>query len=292
VSALQANGDLPPNADDTLPQLKELTPIATAAYLQPDGIVIEASFESQRPDSGAGDVVGMVPRGAWAAVGAHDVGSGMKNALEALARSSATGRLGSAALTAQLTNLTGLDLDDDILSWMGDAAGFLEGKALPRGGVVVESTDSERSASAVYRFGQKMAERGFPAGVGDHDSTHAKVAFADPGLPSLLQLVAVPGRVWLTFGAETANEIDSATLEESPTFQSAKAAMGDYSLVGYLDVGGAVTSAENTFEQSGEDLPHVYTSKVAPNLEVVSFVALGVRTRDGVTSSKLMIGVK
>jgi hypothetical protein len=202
------------------------------------------------------------------------------------------GVLGSAAIGAQVKAFTGLDLQDDILSWMGDGAAFVEGTDVPRGGAIVKSMNSKRSASAVQGLGEALAAQGFPVGTGKHDATHARVALSDPDLPSLIQLVAVPKSVWLVFGAETSDEIGSKTIDENPSYRAARAAMDDYSMIGFVDVDGARTLGENSFIKENGSLPPVYADKVAPNLDPVSFVGLGSRTSDGVTSYRLMIGVE
>jgi hypothetical protein len=293
LTELEASGDVPANAEDTVPQLRALKPIAAAAWLRPDGVVLEAAIESGLADSHPDGVLGMVPKGSWGAVGVHDLGSTIGQRLALLAGRGVLGGLGSAAIAGQIEALTGLRLQDDVLSWMGDAAAFVEGKEQPpRGGVVVESKDPQSSASAVYRLGRALAAQGVPAGVGDHDPTHSTVAFADPSLPTLIQLIAVPERVWFLYGAETAREIDSATLADSPAFRAAESAMGDFSVVGYLDVDGARVFAENTYIEVNGALPESYTEGILPNLQPVSFVGLGTRTTDGVTSYRLMIGVE
>jgi hypothetical protein len=221
----------------------------------------------------------------------HDLGTAVTRRLKLL--SGRFGVLGSAAIKAQIKSFTGLDLEDDILSWMGDAAAFVEGtRTPPRGGVFVHSNDGRKSASAVAVLGRTLNAQGLPVGVGDSDSTHARVAFTDPSLPTLIQLVAIPDAVWLVFGADTADEIGSATLDASPVYKDAKAAMGDFSMIGFLDVDGARSFGEKTFIEEDGPLPAEYTATVAPNLDPVSFVALGSRTLDGVTSYRLMIGVE
>ena len=303
VSALE-DAPAPPGAL-TLPipePLHHLTPAAVGAYLRPDGVVIETAFRSGNVADGGedvlrevpdgSDVLGMVPQGAWAAIGVHDLGASLRQGLALALGQGVFGGFSRVALAAQLKTSTGLDLEEDVLTWMGNAAGFVEGTKIPRGGAVVASNDSARSADTVYRLGQALASQGVPAGTGDHDATHATVAFTDSTLPGLLQLIAVPERVWLVFGEKTADEIDGPTLARSPTFRQAAAGLSGFSLVGYADAQKARTFFERTYVKANGSLPVAYSEKVAPNLEPLSFVGLGGRTQDGVTSYRLMIGVK
>ena len=68
------------------------------------------------------------------------------------------GALGGAALAAQVKQATGLDLEQDVFSWIGDVGGFVRGDdARPTldGALVIESTDD-----AAGRGGVRQARSG------------------------------------------------------------------------------------------------------------------------------------
>lgn len=288
--ALKASGEISADVEETVPQIRDLSPVAASASLRPDGVVFDLAYRSERPDGAADDgVLAMVPRASWGAIGVHDLGATVKQRLELL--SGRFGVLGSAAIAGKIKSFTGLGLQDEILSWMDDGAVFFEGKKELRGGAVVGSTDGRKSAAAVLTFGRSLDAAGTAVGIGDHDENHARIAFTRPDPPTLVQLIAVPDSVWLALG-ETSNEIGSTSIDDSPTYRAAKEAMGEFSMIGYADVDGARTFGENLFVKENGPLPAVYTTKVAPNVDPVSFVGLGARTAGGVTSYRLMIGVE
>src|SRR6185503_3962054 len=92
-----------------------------------------------------------LPGDAWAAFGTEKYGETLKKTLNAYA-----GMLGGPAMKQQLQSQYGIDIDADVLDWIGDVALFVRGDTLESldGAAVIEVTDSGK------------AERGFTKLVG------------------------------------------------------------------------------------------------------------------------------
>jgi hypothetical protein len=292
IDASVAAGQLPADAPARIPYLRGLEPVAAAAYLRPDGLVVQAAArtggEDSRADPGA---IADLPGDAWAAAGVHDLGGTIGRLLPEVQR--AFGSFLGAGLALQFQSFTGLELQADVLSWMGDAAWFLRGSDAVEGGVAIETKNPERSIDAVERLGGRLQERGFPLNVETFGPRGASLTLVDRAIPEFVQVVANRERVWFTYGNETAERIEgNSTLEDGDTFQAAESALEDFSMTGFLDVQVLIGVVERTYERDHGSLPSTYVAEVKPNLEPLSYVVLGTRTLDDVTTVRLMIGVE
>ena len=68
--------------------------------------------------------------------------------------SSFAGAIGGAAVAAQFKQATGLDLQQDVFSWIGDTGVFVRGADMATldGALVISSTDDARAESAFNKF--------------------------------------------------------------------------------------------------------------------------------------------
>jgi hypothetical protein len=80
---------------------------------------------------------------------AGDVGESAREALDRFA-----GPLAGVAIRGQLRRELGLDLDRDLLDWIGDAGVFVRGSSRETidGGLVIQPTDEDRAADAFRRI--------------------------------------------------------------------------------------------------------------------------------------------
>ena len=90
-------------------------------------------------------LVAELPGDAWAAYGAPNVGGGLKSLF-----TRAAGAFGGAAVTQQLQQRYGIDLQRDVFGWIGDIAIFVRGsdKASLDGGLVIKATDAGNMRNA------------------------------------------------------------------------------------------------------------------------------------------------
>lgn len=204
-----------PNADaaaiGVLEQSVGSIPPITAALLADED---SATIESVARVAEGGDTPGLdalgeppellqqVPADATAALGIAQVGETVRTGLESVA-----GGLGSAVLGGQLEQQLGLDLERDVLGWMGDAALYVSGDALADlgGALIVQATDAELAEAALPRI-VGAALRGLGAPFEPADVPGAEQAFAAPlqGGPGPLVLARSGDRVVLALGEQAA----------------------------------------------------------------------------------------
>ena len=127
-----------PEAAQQLEQFKALFPFdklgPTVGSLQADGDAITVDTITTGMPEGAvktltallggsgSELIGELPGDAWAAFAVPKVGEAAKSLFSAFA-----GALGGAAVTAQIKQETGLDLEQDVFSWIGDVGVFVRG---------------------------------------------------------------------------------------------------------------------------------------------------------------------
>ena len=146
-----------------LQQLFGDKPVVATARAENDGVVIDSSLSTQggllMSLFGKGtELLGELPADSWAAVG-QPVGGQFLTELVNMFAGFAGGR---EQLAAQVRRQTGLDLDRDILGWMGDLAFFVRGvdKSSIGGGAVIESTDPSASRRALSGLQRLIAQDG------------------------------------------------------------------------------------------------------------------------------------
>jgi Protein of unknown function (DUF3352) len=123
-------------------------PIVATVNATDKGVRIESKlpklFSSAIPFLGeGGNNTAELPAQSWLAFSVPDLGDTLGSMLSAF--TSAGG--GTAALAQQLEAATGLDLDKDVLSWMGDASLWVSGTSVPtlNGALIVETKDEAAS---------------------------------------------------------------------------------------------------------------------------------------------------
>jgi hypothetical protein len=205
----------------------------TWAKLEQDGLVAESESPARGGFAtavlGRGtEILETLPGDSWLAVGAPDVGKTLSGLIDSFAGSG-----GRQLAAQQVQQATGLDLDRDLLSWMGDFGLFAQGTSRTDlgGGVVIQSKDpatSERAlkqlASAARRQGQGRVEIG-----------RARLPGADTGFeigaPNLPQaIIAGQGddRVVAAYGdkAARAGLAGKPSLADEPDYKQATGALG------------------------------------------------------------------
>ena len=143
-------------SDALRPAVGELTADATSVALEfiAKGVRGNAGPSARLSDLTGATLLKSLPAESWAAIGVPNAGLALKTSFNQIA-----GGFGGAALRAQIQQRTGLDLDRDVFSWMGDVGFFARGSS-PRsidGGVVVKVTDRARR-----RVGVREARRARP----------------------------------------------------------------------------------------------------------------------------------
>ncbi len=90
-----------------------------------------------------------LPGDSWAAMGSADVGDTLRRTIDGVA-----GAIGGLVARREFEQEYGLDLDRDLLDWIGDVGVFVRGTTPSTldGGVVIEPTDEDAAAAAFGRI--------------------------------------------------------------------------------------------------------------------------------------------
>ena len=252
-------------------------PTVATLTAEEDALVIDSS-QSGLPVStlGAGAaIVSELPDDAWLAFGAPEVGDTASEVLDALEEGGGPSR---DTIASGLEAQTGLDLDRDLLGWMGDLGVFVRGTALLDlgGAVVIETTDpaaSGRALQAVERLLRADGEVtvGAPS-VGGIDEGFSATG---PGAPQAVQVVQADGRVVAAYGEPaTTDGLDpQRTLADDPEFTAAAERLGnDYELSTFVEVAPIIELASNFGAESDPGF-----TEAKPYLERFSHIAAGTR---------------
>jgi Protein of unknown function (DUF3352) len=196
-----------------------------------DAQAIRMNLTSIGEGSGAGSGPGSslpldkAPGDSWLAFTQSDVGKSIQGVLDSLKDSSTSDQI------TQLETATGLNVKEDLLSWMGDAAFFVEGDSVPSigGALVVQSTDPAKTRTAITKIkrlfgtfgGSKLgpapagASAGFSMDLGNGARKPLLVGLAD-------------SRFVIAYGAKAFHDATnpSSTLSSNSTFQGAQGLLG------------------------------------------------------------------
>jgi hypothetical protein len=146
-------GLLEQSSTDELPALVPLDRIPPiAGSFSADGSRLSAEVRMRGGDlepllaGGSTPLLQELPGDSWFAMGAADAGEAVRDTVERLA-----GAIGGLALRREVRRELGLDLERDLLDWIGHAAVFVRGSP-PEGGVVIQPSDEDRAADAFGRI--------------------------------------------------------------------------------------------------------------------------------------------
>jgi uncharacterized protein DUF3352 len=213
-----------------------LLPTPTSFVLDIDTIPTAGSSETGLlPGAAAAQLVGQLPGGSWLALGVGDV--------------SATFGQGATTLRTFITPLTKLkigtfslegvfaplfaksvDLNKDLLSWMGAAGVFASGSGLLnlQAGVVIASKDPARSRAAVGKLAQAYRQAGDEATPTTVPGAEEAVTVKIKGFPVIVAIGAGNGKFAIGLGPASVQEAlnPAATLSSSASYQAAVTTLG------------------------------------------------------------------
>jgi hypothetical protein len=131
-------------------------PLTATLTAQPDALRLQTAVESAKAakaNSEAADTVAALPDGSVLALGFGTIGS---QASQGVAQVQKLGGI-FAGVLGQFTAITGLDLQRDVLSWMGKGGLFVRAKGLADiGGALVVDTSSEQKTTAFIASARRL----------------------------------------------------------------------------------------------------------------------------------------
>ena len=143
-----------------------------------------------------------LPGDAWGAAAAPNLGEAAESMLSQFA-----GALGGAAIAGQVKQATGLDLAQDVFSWVGDVGGFVRGatEAELDGALVIEATDDAKAETAFAKLiGLVGKEAGVPPEPIRLDGAATAFSLAATGSDKPVVIARGEGKVVVGFGREAA----------------------------------------------------------------------------------------
>ena len=224
---------------------------------------------------GATPLLGELPGDSWAALGSPRFGQSVKLIYE-----QAAGALGGAAIEQQLRSELGLDLQEDVFSWVGDVAFFARGttKDSIEGGAVIEVTDPAKAEAAFGKLiGLAQSRGGLAARPAKIDGAETAFEIAAPDAPKPVVAARSEDRVVIALGRDAAADALAADdrLADSETYAEAKSVLGGEVEPGMLLSMPAVLELASSAAPHDEDF-----EKAKPYLEAFSVLAGG-SARDG-----------
>jgi Protein of unknown function (DUF3352) len=181
-------------------------PILAVAKAEQDAVLVETTGTLKGPlatFAGVGTPLsGELPGDSWIAFGQHDLGGALRSLVD---NAGSLGIPGVNSSTARffVKQRFGIDIDRDLLSWMGDAALFVRGtsKDSVGGGLVIEATNAEAAKAGVTKLAFLARALGQDQGLkvsgGNGDLTLRSREADEP-----IRMVADGDRVYLTYGED------------------------------------------------------------------------------------------
>jgi hypothetical protein len=275
----------------------KLGPIMGSFQADADRLALDVSLSAARGDLGAfGNLYSIsetplledLPGDSWAAYGVAKYGQSLRQALDRYA-----GLLGGVAASEQLKNQLGIDLDEDILSWVGDVALFVRGDTVNTldGGLVIQVTDEAKAAKG---FGKLVGLLQSAGGVGATpvhvDCAETAFAIQDGSTPKPIVVARSSSKVVAAYGFDAAKTAlnPRSKLGDSDAWKAAQDALDDDDMQPSLFV--AMPPILSLVDSSGSaDADY---AKAKPYLEAYDVFALGAKTSDGTARVRFAAGLK
>jgi Protein of unknown function (DUF3352) len=283
-----------PGLFERLQQMQGAVPLGPFARIFDDPILVTADanedgvrFESTIPRSllagfpilSEGGGVGELPGDSWIAIAQPDLGQTIEGYVDVVAETLG----GRDLIEEQLRSSTGLDLEEDVLSWMGDWSLFVRGTSVDElnGAMVVETSDeaaSGRFIDGIARVLRRSSGSGMTVGPLDLPGGGEGVTMRSQDFQEPIHLFQRDGKVVAAFGDTAASAaLDPAeTLADSADFTQAEEALGgDYAVSFFLAFEPILALAEAEGAVADEDF-----QKAKPYLEPLGAV-VGGASEDG-----------
>jgi Protein of unknown function (DUF3352) len=272
----------------------KLGPMAASFQADGDGLVFdglmtglpEGPLRELATLTGLGgtELLAEFPADAWGAYALPRLGESAQSLFSAFA-----GPLGGAAAAVEIKKATGLDLQQDIFSWIGDVGLFVRGTDMASldGALVIDATDDAKASAA---FGKLVALIGRESGKAPEpvkiDGAESAFAIDTPDAEKRIILARGEGRVVGAYGEGAASAAlnPGAQLGDSESFGGAAEILGDMDATFMLSIPDAIELADAAGATDAE------FDQARPYLEALDVAAGGgeadddrVRSRFGVT---------
>jgi hypothetical protein len=269
-----------------------LQSVAAKLDVASNALRIDAAAIGVKAPTGGGDGPGAaasVPAGSWLSIGVGDVGGTITKAIATLGRSGATGGVDPDTLKQGLKSQLGVDVDKDLLSWMGDAALFVRGTSLSDlgGALVVTSKDPAKSQKAIGTLRKLLESLDVKTGALSGASGASGFSISLGPLPDDIQVAAKDDKFVVAYGKDALSDAlgGGSALGDSEPFKTAAALLDGAKPSLFLDTPQVVKLLSSIV---GDDEGFL---KAKPTLEVFGPAAAGVSGDGDVTRLKVAVAV-
>jgi hypothetical protein len=200
-----------------------------------------------------------------------------------------SGLPGAGEIERQVRRATGLDLNDDVFGWLGDAAAFVEGTAAPgfSAGLIAETSDPEAPRQALEAL-QRLAER--DSGLrssGPPEGAEYGFSIGVPGIGGGAEAGVIGDELVAVLGATADQALNpSESLGDNPEFQDAISSFGEDFAPGLY------VSLPEFFEvaEMGSDGDVDYDA-LRPYLDGFATLIAGSRIEDGLAQARATVSL-
>ena len=254
-------------------------PLVSTVDADDDGVSFESAITEELATTfgvlGHGsELLNGLPADSWAAVAQNDFAHLLDYFVDAFAGVAG----GRDAIEQQFRAATGLDLQKDVLDWMGDFGVFVRGKTVSElnGALIVETKDeaaSGRFIEALERLARNQADSpGDSVGPLSAPGGGRGFTLSSADVPKPIHVLQRNGRVVFAYGDAAAQDgVDAGDkLGDSPDFSAAHDSLGDYDVSFYVLVKPILDLVDSTEAGSDPDW-----QKAKPYLEPLSALVAG-----------------
>jgi hypothetical protein len=260
-----------------------------------DGVVVEATIPEELGRAltffGQGsDLLTDLPADSWLAFGQSDFGRLLDFYVDAFGEAAG----GRDVIEQQFRAATGLDLQRDVIDWMGDFGFFLRGTTVAdlEGALVIETSDeaaSRRFIDALERLAKSQAEPGMRIGPLTAPGGGEGFTGESPDVPKPVHVFQKGGRVVFAYGDGAAKAaVDPAqTLGDSAEFAATRDSLGNYEVSFYMLMQPIIELADSAGASSDSDW-----QSAKPYLEAISAIVGGTSGDGGDLKSAAKVVIK
>jgi hypothetical protein len=268
--------------------------VAASLDVASNALRIDAAVIGMKTQAGSGDGPGAaaaVPAGSWLSLGVGDVGGSVSRAIAQFGKSggAASGGMDPQALLQQLQSGLGVDVQKDLLSWMGDAALFVRGttKADLGGALVVKSKDPAKSKQAIATIRRLLQTFGArPKALSGVAGAEGLTLSAGSG-SGAIEIAAKDDKFVVAYGADALKDAlaGGSPLGDTGPFKAAAGLLEGAKPSLFLDTPQLVKLLGAT---AGNDADF---AKAKPTLDAFGPAAAGISSSGDVTRLKVAVSV-
>lgn len=180
----------------------------------------------------AADALAALPGDAWLAVGFGDLGTTLTKAFAQISQLSSMSGSGVnfSGMLQKFTAKTGVDIQRDFLSWMGDGAIYARGRSIADigGALTIRSKDAAKSKKAVLILARSLESAGATVREATVEGYDTAVEVRNASVPVSLFIAANDDRFSVGINPQALTDVlnPSDKLGDSATYDAATKALG------------------------------------------------------------------